>query len=163
MVDESYRNSMSEVLDVLSHSKREVLVKIPQNVLDFLIENSSKTYESKLDHSKNIKDMGLSKKAENFISLIYRNYLCDNNKKQEYDYILRVNEEKYEKDLREKYNPNNIFKNNINNSNNINNNITESFENVNQATKEVTSLVEVKENFFTKLVNKIKSLLKIDK
>lgn len=99
MVDESYRNSMSEVLDVLNHSKKEILIKIPQNVLDFLVENSSKTYVSKLDHRKRIKDMGLSKNAEDFLSIIYRNYLCSEDKKIEYDQILKTNEKKYEKEL----------------------------------------------------------------
>ena len=64
MVDENYKNSMSEVLDVLSHSKRDIIIKFQIMFLNYLLDNASKTYESKLDHSKNIKDMGLSKKQK---------------------------------------------------------------------------------------------------
>ena len=164
MVDENYKNSMSEVLDVLSHSKRDIIIKIPDNVLNYLLENASKTYESKLDHTKNIKDMGLSKKAEDFLSIIYRNYLCDENKKLEYDHILKENEIIYEKELREKYNPDIIFKNNLNNNNNNNNDINSSKElyiNGKTSSDENLALIEKKDNIITKILNKIKNILKL--
>lgn len=37
------------------------------------------------------------------MALVYRSYLCDESEKQEYDKILRKNEENYQKKLHEKY------------------------------------------------------------
>lgn len=164
MIDESYRRSMSEVLSVLSHSKREVIIKIPDNVFNYLLENSSKSYNPQLDHTKNIKEMGLSKKAEDFLSIIYRNYLCSEDKKREYDYILMENEKKYEEELREKYNPDNIFKNNTN-KNDVMSIAADATIVNNEIKSENTSLVVKKDNFFIKIINKLKNLFnyKFDK
>ena len=44
--------------------------------------------------------------------MIYLNYICEDEEKDMLKGILKSNEDEYQLELREKYNPDNIFKNN---------------------------------------------------
>ena len=81
------------------------------------------------------------------LSVIYYNYLCPQDKKQEYIDLLNDNQTKLEAELREKYNPDNIFKNN-------NNTVATNRE----PDKEAVAMTEYKESFFTKIISKIKAI-----
>ena len=61
--------------------------------------------------------------------------------------IANKNDLKYEEFIREKYNPDNIFKDKSNLKQNVN-------------TTETMAIVEYKENFWKKLINKIKCFFK---
>ena len=71
------------------------------------------------------------------------NYWCENvNEKNELKQMFKNNEDRYQDELRKKYDPDNIFKKHIQ-------------ENI---IKNEVSLVEYKESIFKRLINKIKSL-----
>ena len=63
---------------------------------------------------------------------------------------LKQNEEKYQEELKEKYNPDNIFKNK-----------TQKTIQQEQPVQENVDLVEVKESFFAKFIKKLKGILHI--
>jgi len=65
--------------------------------------------------------------------------------------LFRENELKYQQDLREKYNPDNIFKKRTQESVIEEKNIEKEF-----------ALVEYKESIFKKLINKIKNIFHIN-
>ena len=66
MVSLEYSQAAVEVLDILEHTRREDVNKIPKAFIEFLKKNSSKTYNSKLDYTKQISDMKLKPKTEVF-------------------------------------------------------------------------------------------------
>mgnify|MGYP005784335891 CR=1 FL=1 len=73
------------------------------------------------------------------------NYWCENvNEKNELNQMFKNNEDRYQDELRKKYDPDNIFKKHIQ-------------ENI---IKNEVSLVEYKESIFKRLINKIKSLFR---
>ena len=92
--------------------------------------------------------MKLKDKTKSLITMIYLNYLCDETQKKNTQLILKNNEEKYQKELREKYNPDNIF--------NHNQVIKEKKEIENYTeTKQNMQMIEYKESIVRKIINKI--------
>ena len=78
--------------------------------IEFWQKNKSATYKPSLDHSKSINEMNLKKKTKSIITMIYLNYLCDDEERDNMNLILKDNEEKYQQELREKYNSKIKFK-----------------------------------------------------
>lgn len=110
MVSVEYSEAIVEVLEILQYSDNNIIEKIPKSLIEFWEKNKSTTYKPNLDHSKPINKMNLKKKTKSIITMLYLNYLCDDEEKIKTKLILRENEEKYQQELRQKYNPDNIFK-----------------------------------------------------
>lgn len=86
--------------------------KISPKFIEYLKQHSSKTYIPNLDHTQKLKDMDLKPKTKALMCLIYRDYFCcDENQKKEYDKKIFEAELEYQKELQEKYNSDNLFKN----------------------------------------------------
>lgn len=149
MVSVAYSEAAVEVLDILEHTKKEDVNKIPKKFIEFLENNKSKTYISNLDHTKTIKEMNLKPKTQALLGLIYLKYWANEEEKIEFRKKAQVNEINYQKELNEKYNPDNLFKNK--NAVNIEKN----------ETIQQTSLVEIKkETIMQKIISKIKEMFK---
>lgn len=149
MVSVAYSEAAVEVLDILEHTKKEDVNKIPKKFIEFLENNKSKTYISNLDHTKTIKEMNLKPKTQALLGLIYLKYWANEEEKIEFRKKAQVNESNYQKELNEKYNPNSLFKNR--NAVNIEKN----------ETIQQTSLVEIKkETIMQKIISKIKEMFK---
>lgn len=146
MISTEYSEAIVEVLDILQYSDDYIVGKIPKKLIEFWERNKSTTYKPNLDHSKPINEMNLKDKTKSLITMIYLNYLCDETQKKNTQLILKNNEEKYQKELREKYNPDNIF----NRNQGINKEIEGDTE-----TKENIQMIEYKESIFRKIINKI--------
>ncbi len=111
MVSIEYSEAIVEVLDILEHSDEAIYNKIPKKLISFWQRNKSNTYKPNLDHSKLLKDMDLREKTKDILAMIYLNYLSNEKQKEEIKYILTKNEEKYQQELKAKYDPDGIFKN----------------------------------------------------
>ena len=143
----NYTNVFKETLEVLNHFDSEFLSKIPNEFLNAMKEFASKsTITVNIDTSKNLIEQDISEECKEMISLIIYIYIATKEEKEELTELWNVNEEAYQKGLKEKYNVDNIFEN----SKKVIE--TESAEN---SKKE---LVEYKEkNFFQKIIEKIKN------
>lgn len=112
MVSIEYSEAIVEILDILKNSDDTIIYKrIPNKLVEFWQRNKSTTYKPNLDHSKPLNDMELKEKTRDLITMIYLNYLCDDNEKEVVINTLKNNEKNYQLELREKYNTDNIFKN----------------------------------------------------
>lgn len=150
MVSVEFSEGITETLDILNHMSSSDVNKISKKFMDFLERNKSKDYVPKLDHSKKLYEMDLKQKTKAILATIYLNYWCNDEQKEEYKKILKENEEKYQKELREKYSTDNIFKRN---------NIQSKEESVIQ---DNVSIMEYKESVFKKIINKIKKIFCIN-
>ncbi len=137
--------AFSEALDVLQHSEMDIIEKIPLEVIRMIKEKSSKEYISKID---NIDNVSISRKAQSILAAIYEDYICNEEEKEEFKLQISQNEEAYQKELKKKYNSDNIFKSG---------NVSEKYTTV----EETAQMVKYKEPFFKRLINKIKKLMKI--
>lgn len=111
MVSTAYSEAAVEVLDILKHTRDEDVNKIPRKFIEFLENNKSETYSSKLDHSKTIKEMSLKPKTEALLGLIYLKYWANEEEKSSFKKAAKEREIKYQQELKEKYNPDNLFEN----------------------------------------------------
>lgn len=159
MVSNTYREAFAEILIILNNAPEEEKKLIPQQFLEFINNNASQEYKINFDKNTKIEDLNLKKETKGLLSVIYYSYLCPADEKQEYIKLLENNQKKYDKELHEKYSVDNIFQNN-NTNNNINTNINLSAD---AKESEEQALVEYKESFFRKVINKIKSFFKINK
>ena len=102
--------SFSEAYDIILHMDKELVKKIPEKFIKFVEQNKAKDYKTNIDYSKSINQQELQKGTRVILSIIYRDYLCSSEKKKE---LMQNDEEelkRIEQELREKYNPDNLFK-----------------------------------------------------
>lgn len=140
--------AFSEVYEIFKLMPQELFHKIPQKFYDIIKEERDKTYLPNIKEP--IENQKLKDETIILLGLIYRDFLCSQDEKkrlQEKDARdLKEAERILEAELREKYNPDNIFKKN-----------REEIE----PSNEETAMIEYKEQSFLKrLFEKIKSLFK---
>ena len=147
MLKQRYAEAAVEVLDILDHMDANDLVKVSNKFIDFLKKNASKEYICKLDYSKKINDMNLKEETRSLLALMYEQYLCPEDEKYDLQKKFYINEQSYQEELREKYNPDNIFSSKQKRANELKGNQNQ--------------LIEYKETIFKRILNKIKAIFKI--
>ena len=150
MLNTEFSEAISETLDILKYMEKSYIDKIPKKLRTFLEKNKSESYTPNLDHSQKLNEMNLKEKTKDILATIYLKYWCSTEEKTDYLKILSQNEKKYQDELREKYNTDNIFKKHIQE-----NKMEES------TLKEEVALVECKESIFKRFINKIRSIFNI--
>lgn len=140
----------AEVDKILSYMEIKYVEKIPKKMKELFKSEKLQGYEPKIDKDLPLDQQNLQRKTLAILTLLNLNYWCESQEeKQELIKAYSENDKKREKEMREKYNPDNIFKKN---------NAAKKMEKV---TEDVTLLVEYKEeSFIKKLLNKIKRLFK---
>lgn len=144
-----YSRVLAEVDVVLNHFPQKLLEKVPSNLINSIKENKNKNYVFKYDEDKSLVEQKISEDAKNLISAIYFRYICDDEKKSQLIEIFKVNELKKNDEK---------IKNN-----NLNSIIYEKkeIEVENKRVEKSESIVEVKDKWYKKIINKIKGLFKI--
>ena len=154
MREVEYSEAAVEVLDILNHTNREDVARIPQSFIKFLTNISSKGYKVKFNHEQPINGFNLRKQTRELLGFIYITWWCNKEEHEKYKNIIHENNIKREK-IKETYNVNDIFKNKKENQEHR---IIQS-ENVMEK-----NIVEYKkENIFKKFINKILSFFSITK
>ena len=151
MSEIEYSEAAVEVLDILNHTNKEDVQRIPQSFIKFLTDISSKNYKAKFNHEQPVNGFNLRKQTKELLGFIYITWWSDKEEHQKYKNIIHENNIKKEK-LKETYNVNDIFKNKKENKTIQNENVMEK------------NIVEYKkENIFKKFLNKILSFFSITK
>lgn len=150
MANIEYSEAIVELLEILEYSDDNILEKIPKKLIKFWKRNKSKTYKPNLDHDKSISEMNLKDKTKSILSMIYLNYLCNDEESKKIKSIINHNEEIYQTELVKKYNLQYLEK-----EQNIANII-------NKNTKSTSIIIiENKESIFKKIINRIKRFFNI--
>lgn len=86
--------------------------KIPQKLREYFKNQKDVKYIKNINPNQPIKEQNLKEETLALIAMLNLQYWCeDENEKQKLKSIYAENERKYQEELREKYNPDNIFKN----------------------------------------------------
>lgn len=143
------RDVAKETIELLNYFDSKFISKISTKFLHFLEELAqSSTINVTIDKKKKLKDQNVSEECKSLISLIYYDYIANEEEKKKIEKIWSDNELVYQQKLRERYNPNDIFKKKRQNYEEI-------------IEKEELQLIEYKkESFWSKLLNGIKSFFK---
>lgn len=141
----------SEVYEIVNLLEEEYSDRIPKKVLDFFDETRDKEYKPIIDVNKPLNEQNLQRDTMILLAILDLNYWCDSEEeKQELLEMFNRNTElkiKEQKELEEKYNPNNLFKKRQPVSEIENN--------------ETLSMIEYKEpNIIKKILNKILNMFK---
>lgn len=110
-MDIVYKQAFAETLEVLKNTEQSIVKKIPQKFLDFLEENKDINYFVNIDFTKSNWEEDIKQETQAILALIYRDYIVSEEKKKQ---LIKEEQEenlKIENDLREMYNPDNIFQN----------------------------------------------------
>lgn len=142
------RQAYAEICTVLQYMPDEYVKKIPEKVIKLFQTEKLEDYEVNINKSNPLDKNYLSQKTMVLIAMLNYKYWCPNKKVKDELYKQYLsNNEKYENEIRKKYNTDNLFKNKK----------TEEIE----IKEEIQELVVYKEKtFIQKIFDKIKSISK---
>lgn len=103
MVSEEYKIAVTEVLEILNYLPQNMVSNIPTKLILFFKEHSLPDNKSKFDYSKGLDKIPLTNKTKSLLAMIYRDYICSEEERIEYDNVLYQNEQIYQERLKEKY------------------------------------------------------------
>ena len=140
----------SEVYSILNLLGESYIKKLPVSLFNMIKEEKRQDYNPKYDSKINLEQQNMKRETLSMIALFHLNYWCNSDEeKNELKTLFKTNEEKHQAEIREKYNPDNLFKKRS----------TQQEEYV--VTKEV-AMVEYKEPFLKRIINKIKRMFHIN-
>ena len=99
-----------EINSIFNNMSIDVLNNIPLKIRDFFKNNTSSTYSFEYDKNKSLNEQNIKDKTRGIIALLYRDYICDDDERKEYNQIYTEFLNKKEDEKRALYNPNEIFK-----------------------------------------------------
>lgn len=110
------RLAFAETYDIIKHSDISIQNKISPKFMSLLMSAKDNSYRVNIDYEKSL-DEQIQHETKVVLGIIYRDYLCTPEKRQEL--IRNENEllERIEKEKNEKYSVDNLFKNRQNQSN----------------------------------------------
>ena len=139
---EKTQKAFSQVYDIINHFEPELYSKIPKKFITFLEENKDNNYISGIDYTKSINEQTLLHETKVILSIVYRKYICDEEKKmmlRQEDNIDYYNEQKK---LEEKYKLD--------------------FESINLHKEDnCVNLPKVRMKWYQRIIQKIRSILKL--
>ena len=143
----NYIKAYTEVNCLLEYLPQSYIDKLPKKLIELIQNQSNEQYNINIDTNKSLLEQNFSKKAKDLIAVIKYNYWSTNEEKQQLQQIFYDNENKYQKELSEKYDLDNIFKK------------KESKMEMPQIENNV-QMVVYKENILIRIFNKLKNLIK---
>lgn len=132
----------TELFQIICLMPKNNINKIPIDFINYLDKKKTHNWKN-IDNVNDINVNNLNDDTKEYLAYIYLNYILEDEEKENYKKLLKENQKIYE----DKVNISNIFsKRNV-----------ETYEKI----QENTSLVKVKEkNFFEKMLEKIKNIIK---
>lgn len=106
---ERYKDAFVEVDALIEASKQEEKEKISENFRKFIKEKKSKDYKFEIDKNLSLSEQNLMQETKIILSLIYRSYFCTEEERRRLTIKDEEEKEKKERELREKYNTDNLF------------------------------------------------------
>lgn len=142
---EEYTQAYTEISCLLNYMPEEFIDKLPKKLVSLIYDQSDEAYYIPIDTNKTLIEHNFSKKTKDLIAVLKYNYWSTVEEKVKLKEFFKENELKYQEMLVEKYNPDNIFKG----------------KKKQQIIKDTNlQMIEYKESFFDRIINKIKSILK---
>ena len=104
------KDAYVEVLSIIDLLEENQKNKIPKKIKDFFEDNKNKNYQANIVPDIPLEEQDLLQETIDILAMLKLNYWCTNEEKEELLDLLNENEKKYQEELLEKYNPDNLFK-----------------------------------------------------
>lgn len=106
------KNAYTEVLAVIDLLDNDYKNKIPNKLIEFFAKEKSNEHRIEINPDIPLEEQKLLQETIDILAMLKLSYwCCDEGEKQELLNILDENEKRDQEKLREKYNPDNLFKN----------------------------------------------------
>ena len=149
MTDE-YRRTLCDIDIIINELEDKEKNMIPSKLRKIIHDNKLESYQSEIRIDIPLEQQQLHQDTQAFLAMLYLIYWCqDENEKRELRITLADNEEKFQKELSEKYDVYNIFKER-----------QERTLNRNEEEIKETQVTVYKESLFKRILNKIFRFLK---
>ncbi len=146
-----YGIAYAEIFEILKYIPKSDYDKIPKEKLNLFDIKKDKKYKFKYNPNKTLEENNVSKRAKAIIIILFRDYWSRDTQREK----IVAKQNNYRKIIEvekiEKYNYEDIFKKNNINKIEINKEYTNSSN---------KKMIVCKENFITKIINKIKKIFK---
>ncbi len=158
MMEDNYSKAYKEIVEILKYVPEESVNKIPKEMRDMFEAEQLKTYNFQIDTEKPFEEQELLEETKAILANIFRDYWATDYQKSRIIEKENQDREEFERQKREKYNPNDIFKNRntSTNDNNISQNIQEQ---LNEEYNKNLPMEVQKQNIFQRLLCFIKKLI----
>ena len=149
-MENNLTKAYAEVLLILSYMEQKYADMIPKKLLELFNEEKDKNYQPNINPKISLAEQNLQRKTLALLAMLNLNYWCkDENEKQEMLKMYSENDKKIEAEMRERYNPDNLFRKKEEPSENDENK------------QENTELIKYKkQNIFKKILNRIMKFFK---
>ena len=149
-MENNLSKAYTEVLLILSYMEQKYIDMIPKKLLELFNEEKDKNYQPNINPNISLAEQNLQRKTLALLAMLNLNYWCeDENEKKELLKMYSENDKKIEAEMRERYNPDNLFKK------------KEKVEQNNDIKQEKTELIEYKQkNIFRKILDRIKTFFR---
>lgn len=87
MLTKETKLAAAEVIQIVKNFSKEMLDKIPQDFIQCLNQIADKTHDFKYDKAKVLQEQDIKLETKVLLALIYRDYICDEYEKAEYQDI----------------------------------------------------------------------------
>ena len=145
-----YRRTLCDIDIIINELEDKEKNMIPSKLRKIIHDNKLESYQSEIRIDIPLEQQQLHPDTQAFLAMLYLNYWCqDENEKRELRITLADNEEKFQKELSEKYDVYNIFKER-----------QERTLNRNEEEIKETHVTVYKESLFKRILNKIFGFLK---
>ena len=105
-MDEITAVAAAETISVLYNTEISLVARIPYSILKSLEEKALEyTEEVKLDMGIGLDKQNISEEAQTILSIIYKDYWCNNEKKAEMNQIFVEKEKEYDEELKASLDP----------------------------------------------------------
>lgn len=135
------KKAFSEVDMILDLIDSEMKNKVSANFIKFIKEEKDNNYKPNINPELPLEEQNILPETIDILALLKLNYWCNEEEKKELLKVLNKNEQKFQKEAKEKYDIDKLFKTN--------------------KTKEIINLPEKgeSENFIKKLIKFIKNII----
>lgn len=145
-MEDNYPKALKEVFVILENSELNVKEKIPKGFKTFIENNMDNEYKPNINFENSHWEDTILEETQQILAIIYRDYLVS---KEEREILLKEEseeEKRIEKELREKYNTDNVFK--------------KKEKNIEKNIEEISLTKTEKITWYKKIINKIMSMFK---
>ncbi len=158
MMEDNYSKAYKEIVEILKYVPEESVNKIPKEMRDMFEAEQLKTYNFQIDTEKPFEEQELLEETKAILANIFRDYWATDYQKARIIEKENQDREEWERQKREKYNPNDIFKNR--NTTTKDNDISQDIqEQLNEEYNKNLPMEVQKQNIFQRLLKFIKKLI----
>lgn len=151
-----YYKAYTEIYEILNYMPISYIRKLPIELLNLFEQNRNKEYKYCVNIDKKLNEQEMLTETKSILTVLYRDYWATPEKKATIIQKEKIERELYQNELRQKYNPDDIFKNN-----NKPKNVIIDDDSKDNVFSNNTTIVEYKESIFRKIINRIKNIFSL--